>query len=61
MPWLLDLFSVVIGTEDQFKSEATVKKTSLRGFWSTYDVLPVNTVEGRWMQKRMQNSLSNIY
>ena len=28
---------------------------------TTYDVLPVNTVEGSWMQKKRKHSFSNTY
>ena len=59
---MLDLFSVVTGTEGQFISEATVKKTSLRVISENFDMTatqlvirlqrPVNTVEGSWMQKK---------
>ena len=67
MPWMLDLLSLVTGTEGQFISEATIKKTSLRVFSqhfdmpATHNMLPLNTVEGSWTQKKRQHTLSNTY
>ena len=41
MPWMLDLLSVDSGTEDQFISETTVEKMSLRVI-SEHFVMPTS-------------------
>ena len=41
MPWMLDLLSVDSGTEDQFISETTVEKMSLRVI-SEHFVMPAS-------------------
>ena len=41
MPWMLDLLSVDSGTEDQFISETTVEKMSLRVI-SGHSVMPAS-------------------
>ena len=38
MPWMLDLLSVDSGTEDQFISETTVEKITLRVISEHFDM-----------------------
>ena len=38
MPWMLDLLSVDSGTEDQFISETTVEKMSLKVILKHFDM-----------------------
>ena len=35
MPWMLDLLSLVTGTEGQFISEATIKKNKFKSVFTT--------------------------